>query len=74
MEKRKGYGMERCVDCGFSTDRVNSKNAYKLICTCKGSYKRHGDTCPEYWNREEMKEFIDKTINGSRETEGGKEV
>lgn len=65
--------MGRCIDCGFSADRVNPGSAYKLMCMKNGNYKRYGDTCPGYWNRQEMKEFLDKTIEELQKMERGEE-
>ncbi len=54
--------MRRCICCGFSVDRSDPKGASKLICTNNGACKRYGDSCPDFWDEQEMKEFIDKTI------------
>lgn len=54
--------MKKCVDCGYAVNRLDSKGAYRLLCANKGVYKRCGDSCPDFWDKQEMKEFIDKTI------------
>ena len=54
--------MGRCVKCGFAIERVDSSGPYKLLCSNKGVYKRYGDKCSDFWDKDEMKKFIDKTI------------
>lgn len=57
----------RCINCAFSVAKNNPKGAYRLICTNNGRSRRYGDTCPAYWDKQEMKEFIDRTIHVVRE-------
>ncbi len=54
--------MGKCVCCGYAVNRADPKGAYRLICTNKGAYKRYGDNCPDFWDEQEVKEFIDETI------------
>ena len=54
--------MGRCICCGQAVNRSNPKGAYRLLCINKGTYKRNGDSCPDFWDKQEMTEFIDKTI------------
>lgn len=56
----KEAAVKRCENCGLVMPDNSHKGPYKYFCTNNGKRKRAGDSCGNFWEKEEMKNFIDE--------------
>ena len=50
----------RCEKCGLAMPENAPKGEYKYFCTNDGKRRRGGDSCKNFWGKEDMKRCLDE--------------